>query len=367
VPESRRWNLTTRLPKDADLFTRTEEVTLGALRRVIPHRLVLPSELRSWLALLRVFGMVALIAYVTSRIELRSAAGWVLFGVLTVAQGVVLVGLFVLGHDCGHGSFSRRRRVNQVVGHLTMAPLFTTLRSWQLFHDHHHRWPQKHDAQIDVYRYLVTRDQLGRAELLTRLGYSVPGGFIFWILGGIYRRATLLKSIPELVRSPAEARRVKRSAAITLSLLALLWTVIGLTAGPAAILKYHLAPVLVSTLIGSLLVTVQHTNMEAIFYAPEAWTPLRGQVVSTFDVRFPRLLEWLWCDINLHIPHHVAPRLPWYHLRPAAALLFRAYPELYQERSFGMSELRFLWRVPLLRRVPGMGYFDLVAPQELEP
>ena len=44
--------------------------------------------------------------------------------------GWVLVGLFVVGHDCGHGSFSRRRWVNEVVGHLAMAPLANSFATW---------------------------------------------------------------------------------------------------------------------------------------------------------------------------------------------------------------------------------------------
>jgi omega-6 fatty acid desaturase (delta-12 desaturase) len=136
-----------------------------------------------------------------------------------------------------------------------------------------------------------------------------------------------------------------------------IWTALGLAGGAAAIVKFYLAPLLVSTITGALLFAVQHTNMEALFYTPESWTPLRGQIVSTFDVRFPRWLEWLWCDINFHIPHHLAPHVPWYHLRRASRALYEVYPELFQERRFGMSELRFIWRVPVLRAVPELGYF----------
>ena len=70
-------------------------------------------------------------------------------------------------------------------------------------------------------------------------------------------------------------------------------------------------------------------------------------------------IEWLWCDINIHIPHHVSPRIPWYNLRGAAKALKAAYPGYYQERRLGRSELQFLWRVPFLRPVPDLGYLEL--------
>lgn len=346
-------------PKDVDALTRREATTLGDLRRAIPPELMVPSEARSFLALARVVAVVALLAYATSRVELRTASDLLLLGALTIAQGTALVGLFVIGHDAGHHALSRSRAVNVVVGHLAMAPVLTTLRSWQLFHDYHHKLPQKHGVQHDFNRYLVTRDDYPTAGRLTRLGYMLPGGFLLWILHGIARRATLARSIPELVRSPAEARRLRLSSLCTLALVVGGWTVLALVDGPLAIVKYHLAPVVVTTLIGSLLVTVQHTNMDALLYTPQAWTPLRGQIVSTFDVRFPRLLEWLWCDINIHIPHHVSPRIPWYHLRAASRAIARAYPGYHQERRFGRSELRFLWRVPFLRPVEPLGLIEL--------
>jgi omega-6 fatty acid desaturase (delta-12 desaturase) len=359
------------LPRDVDARTREETLSLTEMRRAIPSDCMAPSDARSLLSLVRVLATIALFAYLASMIHAETPLTWALLAAATVGQGFAMVGLFVLGHDCGHHSFSRRRWINEVVGHLAMSPLVTSLRSWQLYHDHHHRWPQKHGVQVDFYRYLATRKELslrssGSRATITRLGYRVPGGLLFWILGGIYRRATLARSIPELVRNERAARRLRVSALSTLAGAVAIWTTIGLWAGPLAIVKYHLAPLLVATLTGSLIFVVQHTNMEALFYAPEAWTPLRGQVVSTFDVRFPRLLEWMWCDINFHIAHHVAPRIPWYHLRRAARALARAYPRYYQERRFGASELRFMWRVPLLRPVPEMGYFlmEPLAPNE---
>lgn len=345
-------------PRDVDARTRSYDHTLADLRNAIPRELFEPSTARSLLALARVVITVAAIGYLTSRVELRTTPDWLLLVVLTIAQGTALVGLFVIGHDAGHFAFARSRALNGVVGHLAMAPLLTTLKSWQLFHDYHHRYPQKHGAQLDFCSYLVTREGLAQAGTVSRLGYRMRGGFIFWILAGIYRRATLARSIPELIKSDVDARRLKISAACTLAIVAALWTALGLAAGPLAIVKYHLAPVVVATLIGSLLVTVQHTNMDALFYTPEAWTPLRGQIVSTFDVRFPRLLEWLWCDINLHVAHHVSPRIPWYHLRAAGRALAHAHPAYYQERRFGRSELEFLWRTPFLRATDRPGCLE---------
>ena len=83
----------------------------------------------------------------------------------------------------------------------------------------------------------------------------------------------------------------------------------------------------------------------------EGWSPLRGQLVSTFDVRFPTWFETVFFHINRHPPHHLAPRIPWYHLPAAMKALGEAHPELHIERRFSLDYLRRAWRSPLLERV----------------
>ena len=47
---------------------------------------------------------------------------------------------FVIGHDCGHGSFSDSKLVNAVVGHVTHAPLLVPFWPWAYSHKQHHRF-----------------------------------------------------------------------------------------------------------------------------------------------------------------------------------------------------------------------------------
>ena len=47
--------------------------------------------------------------------------------------------LFVLGHDCGHGSFSRHAGVNGLVGHVLHSFLLVPYHCWRLSHRKHHK------------------------------------------------------------------------------------------------------------------------------------------------------------------------------------------------------------------------------------
>uniref|UniRef100_A0A0A9GBV4 Omega-3 fatty acid desaturase n=1 Tax=Arundo donax TaxID=35708 RepID=A0A0A9GBV4_ARUDO len=47
--------------------------------------------------------------------------------------------LFVLGHDCGHGSFSDSGLLNSVVGHLLHSFILVPYNGWRISHRTHHQ------------------------------------------------------------------------------------------------------------------------------------------------------------------------------------------------------------------------------------
>ncbi len=84
---------------------------------------------------------------------------------------------------------------------------------------------------------------------------------------------------------------------------------------------------------------------------------MRGQLASTFDVRFPAWLEYLWCYINFHIPHHISPIIPWYYLKEAGRAIRQAYPAHYQEQGFALRHLTWFYRTPFLKKIEDKGYY----------
>jgi len=53
-------------------------------------------------------------------------------------QGTMFWALFVVGHDCGHGSFSRYRWLNNLIGHLSHTPILVPFHGWRISHRTHH-------------------------------------------------------------------------------------------------------------------------------------------------------------------------------------------------------------------------------------
>jgi hypothetical protein len=55
-----------------------------------------------------------------------------------LAQGTMFWALFVVGHDCGHQSFSPSRTLNDFVGNIVHATILVPYHGWRVSHRKHH-------------------------------------------------------------------------------------------------------------------------------------------------------------------------------------------------------------------------------------
>ena len=98
------------LPRTVDARLRQTGVTLADIRRAIPDEYLEPDPLRAWWTLIRVAASAAVCLFLLSRLSLSPGSPllWQIPVLLTlwIFYGRVLVGAFLIGHDCGHGSFS---------------------------------------------------------------------------------------------------------------------------------------------------------------------------------------------------------------------------------------------------------------------
>ncbi len=354
-------------PRDVDARTRVDSLTLDDVRRAIPRELFTPNPLQSAWSLVRAAVCIALCVWLLARVPLTP--GWPLLwevpvlAAIWILHGWVLVGVFLIGHDCGHGSFSSTRWVNTVVGWLCMAPLANSFYAWRVTHDRHHAFTQLRGHDVDWAAHLVTKDEFESAAAppswMTRVGYSLPCGIFLWIAWNTVRRGAMMHTMFTNGRLSREWGHLLRSNMLMgLSLVGVygaLWYVSGFW----GMFKYHGIPATIAMVTSWVIITIQHANEDSLWYELEAWTPLRGQLVSTFDVRFPAWLESLWCYGNIHIPHHVAPAIPWYHLKKASLAIRERYADYYQERAFSIGYLAWLWRTPFVQRVDDKGFYVL--------
>src|SRR5712671_3992718 len=69
---------------------------------------------------------------------LCAAVSWWLALPLALLAGAFLVRVFIIFHDCGHGSFFPSRKANDLLGFVTGVLTFTPYRHWSREHAIHH-------------------------------------------------------------------------------------------------------------------------------------------------------------------------------------------------------------------------------------
>jgi len=68
-------------------------------------------------------------------ITLNNPLVWPLYW---LAQGTMFWALFVIGHDCGHNSFSNSRAANDVIGNIVHTSIMVPYHGWRISHRTHH-------------------------------------------------------------------------------------------------------------------------------------------------------------------------------------------------------------------------------------
>jgi acyl-lipid omega-6 desaturase (Delta-12 desaturase) len=358
-------------PTAVDERARADGTTVGDLRDLIPKACFAIEPRKSWSAL--AVGVLRLVFSLFVLTLIQPAWGpslaWQIPALLAawLFAGWCYTGIFVLGHDCAHMAFSERRWVNEVVGHLCLSPEFTGFHNWRIWHNYHHAKTQLRTQDPDWAEKMMTRAEYDAAPLgekaHVRLGFGTPLGLMvgFWV--GMFRRTFMKALAPQIPLARGAARELFFSSAMMILMSGTISVLLYRAGGAWMLVKYYYVPTFIAAAHGAMLTYLHHTSADAMVFDKADWTPFRGQVVSTFNVRFPRWIEALWFDINIHLPHHLAPRIPWYHLREAAEAIKATNADWYQERRFSFGYLRASWARPLLARAASGDHYGMAGFQ----
>ena len=89
------------------------------------------------------------------------SAGWPLLA-LGVPAAALTVRTFIIQHDCGHRSFFRARRANDLLGRFCSLLTLTPYAQWQRHHaKHHSAWNAPYWAQRPRTRHILVLRGVG--------------------------------------------------------------------------------------------------------------------------------------------------------------------------------------------------------------
>lgn len=249
--------------------------------------------------------------------------------------GTALTGWFVIGHDCGHRSFARRRWVNDLVGHLAFLPLIYPFHCWRLLHDHHHLHTNKMDVD-NAWHPWYAEDYAAMNPILQRLYQAARGGF--WWTASIGHWILLHFDLRNF--SDRNRPKTKFSIAVVALFAAVFFPTLIATAGLWGLVKFWLMPWLFYHFWMSTFTLVHHTDPDIPFRPADSWSEGEAQLAGTVHCTYPRWVEILCHDINVHIPHHISVAVPSYNLRLAHQSLKDNWGGYLQERQFSWALMK---------------------------
>jgi omega-6 fatty acid desaturase (delta-12 desaturase) len=252
------------------------------------------------------------------------------------------VRLFMIQHDCGHGSFFRHPLINAWVGRVIGVLTLTPYDFWRRTHAIHHATSGN-----------LERRGIGDIDTLTVREYlALPG----WrrLLYRIYRNPLIMFGVgPAYVfilqfRFPVGLMRggwqpwlstMATNAGIAVLVATVMWFV-----GVGPFLLVHLPITMLAASMGVWLFYVQH-QFEHTFWAEEgSWNLHEAALHGSSHYDLPGVLRWLTANIGVHHIHHLCSRIPYYRL----PRVLQDFPELRRVsrltlwQSFGCVRLT-LW------------------------
>lgn len=317
-------------------MTTTTIGPLPSVIRKIPQHCMRPSLGKSLAYLGRDVALVIFFFWAIVVVD-----SWWLGLPLALLLGGSIGGMFVLGHDCGHRSFTRGDKWNNFFGHICTSAVLWPFHVWRLDHDAHHR----HTSHIDrdpAWRPITFR-MWKRMPRIPKTIYIWTRSRVFF-LGSIYTTYSLFKDAfkaPQSKRlSDRQKREIKFSVWLTIGVSVAYVAASFAVAGIYGFIYLWLVPQLVFHALLSTFTFFHHTAPDSSFLDRKTWKPELAQLTKSLHVRYPWLIETLCHDINWHVPHHVCVGVPHYHLRHAHAALKEAYPEYVRESVFNLKLIR---------------------------
>ena len=296
-----------------------------------------PSRWRAWWQITNTFGPFLAIWYL---IHLCLGVSWWLVMPLAALAGVFLVRVFIIFHDCGHGSYFKSRRANDAVGFITGLLTFTPFHQWSWDHAIHHATSGHLDKRGTGDLWTLTVEEYLASSRWRRFAYRLARNpVVLFVIAPFF--VLLIKQ--RFASANANERERRSVAWMNLAILGMA-TVLSLVFG---LLPYLVIQTIMLTVAGSIgfwLFYVQH-QFEGVYWERGGeWDFAAAALQGSSFYKLPKILQWFSGNIGYHHIHHLSPRIPNYNLERChkAHLMFQQGEPLTLSASLKTLSLR-LW------------------------
>ena len=234
---------------------------------------------------------------------------WSVLAVSAVAAAFQ-VRIFILFHDCCHGSFFGTQRANRIFGYVTGILNFTPFEQWRRSHAVHHDTVGDLDRRGVGDIWTLTAEEFEAAPRWKQLVYRlIRNPLLILTLG-----TPIVFVISQRYFHGLDRKRERMSVIVTDIALAAIVAIAAMTIGIETYLMIQIPFTLLAGAAGLWLFYVQH-QFEGTYWARhDNWDPMKAALEGSSFYRLPRALQWFTGNIGFHHVHHVQQRIPNYNL-----------------------------------------------------
>lgn len=237
---------------------------------------------------------------------------WLTLGLALVAAGFV-VRTFIIFHDCTHGSFFKNKKANDLLGTVTGVMTLFPYSKWKREHAIHHASSSNLDKRGVGDIWVMTIDEYNKASKWQRLGYRFyRNPLVMFGLGPLY-----LVLISNRFNRKDARKNERINTYLTNVMIVVIYSLMIIAVGWQSFLIVQGSIMFVAAMLGIWLFYIQHTFEDSYFEEESDWNYVKAAVEGSSYYKLPRILQWVTGNIGFHHVHHLAPRVPNYHLEEA--------------------------------------------------
>jgi omega-6 fatty acid desaturase (delta-12 desaturase) len=226
-----------------------------------------------------------------------------------VASGF-LIRIFIIFHDCGHGSFFRSLKVNYIVGKIMGILAFTPFYSWHHQHWTHHSTSANLDKRGIGDVWTMTVEEYLSSSRMKRFIYrSFRNPFIMFTIGPL-----LVIFIGNRFSRKKMTGLERMNIYFTNMAILVMASLISALIGFKAYLLIQLPVLLISHSMGIWLFYIQHQFDDVSWRRGVEWDYKTAALTGSSFLKLPRVLQWFTGNIGFHHVHHLSSRIPNYNL-----------------------------------------------------
>jgi len=319
---------------DSSAHVKDLPFTLQDLKASIPASCFEPSVWKSLSYFFLDLGIIAALYAIAHTIN-----AWWFFPIFWLMQGTMFWALFVVGHDCGHGSFSRQKWLNSLIGHLCHTPILVPYHGWRISHRTHHQ--NTGSLENDESWYPVTESkyhEMAWIEKFARFDISLIAYPLYLFKRSPNKAGSHFLPSSDIFK-PSEKWDVITST-VSCSLMLMLLAVLTSQFGWLWTVKFYLMPYIMFVVWLDFVTFLHHTDTDIPWYSGNNWNFLKG-ALSTVDHDYGFIND-IHHNIGTHVAHHIFLSIPHYNLKTATAAIKPVLGSYY--RKSNESIFTVFWR-----------------------